>query len=196
MDKIKYISQSLISKLVKIRNENPDIDQQKRMQKAITEMVESDPRIYVGVRMPADKPKCSECGRILAKREISLYKGLYRALVAVYKLCIEKKKHEFSMKEIRDLIGGHNEYARFGDWVYFGGLVYKKGKSHYGINIPRVEDFLFKDKKIQISGYKDPITREFTPTRWGTKAEIPGLKEFLNAEGLFEAKYTEADLGL
>lgn len=196
MDKTKQIAQALITKLLEIRNESPEMSQEKRMIEALKRMQEANPSIYMGVRMPSDKPRCSECGRILAKREISLYKGIYRALGKVYKMCVEKKKHEFDMKEIREIIGGHNEYARFGDWVYFGGLVYKKGKSHYGINIPRVEDFFFKESKIAISGYKDPITKEFTPTRWGTKDDIPGLSQFLNAEGLYEAKYTQADLGL
>ncbi len=68
---------------------------------------------------------CPYCHRIIDKREIAMYAGLAQALWQVFKWCGEKGKHEFKMSEVRHLLG-RNEYARFGDWVLFGGLVYKR----------------------------------------------------------------------
>ncbi len=139
--------------------------------------------------------RCPCCGQIIDKREIALFKGMYEALAIAYEWCMEHQTYHFQMKDIRDRIG-KNEYARFGDWVYFSGLVFKDGKASYGLNIGRVRGFLFEDREISICGWKDPKTGEFTPSRYGTKNNIPGLQKFLDDRGLYAAKYTGAQLTL
>lgn len=138
---------------------------------------------------------CPHCHQIIDKREIALFKGMYEALALAFDWCKTHKTYRFEMKDIRDLIG-KNEYARFGDWVYFSGLVFKDEKASYGLNLERVSDFLFKDRQICIAGWKDPITNEFTPSRWGTRNQIPGLNQFLTDKGMYESRYTSAQLTL
>jgi len=143
----------------------------------------------------AEHKRCPHCGQVIDTREISLFKGMYEALAIAFDWCKAHKTYKFEMKNIRDLIG-KNEYARFGDWVYFSGLVFKDEKASYGINIERVNDFLFKNARICISGWKDPLTGQFTPSRWGTRYDVPGLIKFLNDKQMFEANYTSAQLTL
>jgi hypothetical protein len=198
-DIIKYIAESMNSKILWIKNEDRIKGIQARTVKeyltmALEDLIE-DKKVILGLKNSAQDGKCPNCGHRVARREISLYKGLYEALVKVYQWCKENKTHTFKMHDIRHLIGQIN-YTRFGDWVYFGGLIYKEGKANYGMNIERTEDFLFGSKIIQISGWKDPITGEFTPARWGNKKDIPGLQEFLDDNGLYRAKYTTAPISL
>jgi hypothetical protein len=143
----------------------------------------------------AEHKRCPYCHQVIEKREISLFKGMYEALAIAFDWCKQHDTYKFEMKNIRDLIG-KNEYARFGDWVYFSGLVFKDEKGSYGLNLERVRGFLFEGKQICISGWKDPITGDFTPSRWGSRHQIPGLTKFLDERGMYLSKYTSAQLTL
>ena len=143
----------------------------------------------------AEHKRCPHCGQVIDTREIALYQGMYEALAIAHDWCKKHSTYRFKMKDIKDEIG-KNEYARFGDWVYFSGLVFKEEKASYGLNMERVRDFLFRDKQICIAGWKDPITGQFTPSRWGTRNQIPGLVKFLDNNQMFEARYTSAQLTL
>ena len=145
--------------------------------------------------MSQEKNRCPHCGQVIDKREIALYKGLVEALAEVYKWNREKGVHEFKMRDIRHLIGQVN-YARFGDWVFFGGLVYKNEKAHYGLNMERCREFFAGRSTIPTRVWKDPMTGEIEKCDYRTVRDIPGVVEFLNEKGLYEAKYTAAQLSL
>ena len=132
--------------------------------------------------------RCPYCNRIIDKREIALYRGLIESLGKIYKWCKVKGIHEFTMKHVKGLLG-HNDYARFGDLVLFGGLVYKNGRARYGLNMERCEDFFAGKTKIPTKILKDPITRELEKLEYKTVRDIPGLMKFLNEEGLYESRY-------
>ena len=136
-----------------------------------------------------NKNRCPECGHIIDKREINMFKGLATALWQVYKWCKEKGRHEFKMNEVRDMLG-RNEYARFGDWVLFGGLVYKNSKAHYGLNMERCAEFFKGTLQIPLSLWKDPITGKVSEKgEYGTIHEIKGLITFLDDDYLYQAQY-------
>jgi len=136
---------------------------------------------------------CS-CGHrhIVDKREITLYLGMVKALWSVYRWSQEKGRYEFKMSDIKSLLE-KNSYARFGDWVYFGGLIYKNGKSLYGINKERCEGFFYRQAKIPARVLKDPITKQIEIMEYKCIGEIPELTEFLDADKMYQANYQEVD---
>lgn len=138
------------------------------------------------------KHRCPTCGHIIDKREIALYGGLVQSLWKVYRWCVEKERHEFEMKDIRDFLGQIN-YTRFGDWVMFGGLVYKTGKAHYGLNMERCDEFFKNKLAIPSRIWKDPMTKELTKVDYKFAKEIPGLTKFLNEDGMYRARYASAE---
>lgn len=127
---------------------------------------------------------------IRGNRVISLYKGLVTALWEVFKWCEEKGIHEFEMANIKHLLG-KNEYARFGDLVMFSGLVYKKGKGNYGLNIERCGAFFSGVEPIAIELEKNPLSGELTQKRWARINEIPSLLTFLDENWRYIAKYKQ-----
>jgi hypothetical protein len=189
---LKQISEAIANAMLQQKQEDIAIGTARRTSEyvhmAIAEVLKKDMRIFIGI-------KSNKKGHELEKREISLFEGMEKALAKAYKFCVDHKVHEFEMKDIREFLD-HNQYARFGDWVMFGGLVYKKGKAKYGLNMPRVEEFLYKGSTIPSTVWKDPVSGLLTATAWKTAKELPGLLEFLNAQGLFEARYTQAELGI
>ena len=133
--------------------------------------------------------KCKECGHtIRGNRVISLYRGLITGLWEVFKWCEEKGIHEFEMSDIKHLLG-KNEYARFGDLVMFSGLVYKRGKGNYGLNIDRCGAFFAGVEPITIELEKNPVSGELTPKRTALINEIPSLLTFLDDNWRYIAKY-------
>lgn len=82
-----------------------------------------------------------------------------------------------------------NDTARFGDWVMFGGLVYKKGKGNYGLNIERCAAFFRGEYQIPTAIWKDPVSGELVGEDYRTLREIPHLSEFLNEQGQFVPEY-------
>ena len=140
--------------------------------------------------------RCPHCGHIIDKREIAIFKGMLESLAMVYDWCRQKRRHEFSRKEIEQFLISGSQKARWGDWVLFGGLIYKIEKGRWGLNLERTEDFLFGSRIIPIRGWKDPITGEFTPTEHSTRAGIPGIQKFLDESGIYQAKYTSGPISL
>lgn len=138
--------------------------------------------------MNTPKNRCQTCGHIIDDREICLYSGLVKALWEIFKLCKTKNRHEFKMKEIRHLLG-RNEYARFGDWVLFGGLVYKLEKASYGLNMERCNEFFANRLKIPTTQWKNGITGELTIKEYGYARDIRGLIQLLDSEKMYIANY-------
>jgi len=89
-----------------------------------------------------------------------------------------------------------NQYARFGDWVLFGGLVYKKSKAHYGLNMIRCDKFFKQETMIPIKLLKDPLTGTVEVLEYGSIKDIKGLSEFLDNDGLYLAKYRPSQNGV
>ena|SRR3990167_3734234 len=138
--------------------------------------------------MSVEHNKCPTCGHNVDKREILLYRGLVGALSRVYGFSISQGKHEFAMKEIRHLLG-RNEYARFGDWVMFGGLVYKKEKASYGLNVERCKEFFQGKLAVPTKIWKDPVTGELEKLESKLIYEIPKLFAMLDSTGLYWPEY-------
>jgi len=141
--------------------------------------------------MECTKNRCQYCGHIIDKREIALFDGMVYALWRVFEWCSQKEIHEFCRKDIEHCLIGGNEKARFGDWVMFGGLVYKRAKGHYGLNMERCDNFFSNKLKIPSRIWKDPITGGLDMVDYKTMREIPGLVEFLDNDGSYKARYSE-----
>jgi len=134
--------------------------------------------------------KCPHCGSIISRREISIYRGLIFALAKVYKTCKKDGTHEFEMKDIKHLLG-HNNYARFGDLVMFGGLVYKRGRAKYGLNMERCEDFFAGRTTMPTRILKDPVSKQIEVIEYKDITGIDDLVKFLDESGLYAPKYED-----
>lgn len=141
-------------------------------------------------RVTGEVRRCEHCGSVISEREIAIYKGMVHSLWKVFKWCNEKEIHEFEMKDIRGLLGQVN-YTRFGDWVMFGGLVYKHKKAHYGLNIDRCSEFFEGKRKIPFRVWKNPVTKEIRKEEADYRSfnEMPGVTELLNTDGEYIARY-------
>lgn len=148
----------------------------------------------------AEKNYCTcKCGHkhCIDLREIALFSGMVLSLAKIYKWCVEKERHEFQRKEINHLLTDGNKSARFGDWIYFGGLVYRPKptkKGTWGINLQRCEKFFSKASVIPTRVLKDPITGEIEKFDYKHEDQIPGLHKFLDANGLFDPNYVPRNL--
>lgn len=140
----------------------------------------------------SDSKKCPTCGQNISEREIALYRGLVVALWKVFNFLGEKGSgYKFSRKEIKHLFTEEGETARFGDWVFFGGLVFKYAKGQYGLNIERCESFFRGEYEIPIRVWKNPVTGEIKREDYRTIHKIPKLIECLNEDGSYNARYRE-----
>jgi len=135
---------------------------------------------------------CPVCGHNIADRTVTLYRELIEALYEVYKWCGKNKQHEFSTKEIRHLLS-RNNYARFGDLIRFGGIVYKPkneaGESHkaqFGINMARAKEFFAGAREIPVQITLNQITNEIIDAHYVKINNFPKLNELLTKEGLYE----------
>ena len=142
--------------------------------------------------MSINKKLCPCCGQTINRRVISLYKGMIPPLVRVYKWCITNDRHEFTRKEIKHLLHTDSEMARFGDWVMFGGLMYKPEgrRGIWGMNMERTQMFLGGYHMIPTVIIKDPITKELEKNDYAYIFEIPNLNVFFK-DGFFEAEYVK-----
>lgn len=125
--------------------------------------------------------KCPCCNGSIEDRTIALYTNLIKALYQVCKWCGEKDVHEFQMSQIRHLLG-RNEYARFGDLVRFGGIVYKKEKASYGINVERARAFFKGEYQIPLYITINQITDEVVEKKMGYINNIKPLSKWLTTE--------------
>lgn len=135
------------------------------------------------------KKRCGSCGHIISEREISLYRGLVTALWKVYRWSKEHNIHEFRRKDIKHLFTNENDTARFGDWVMFGGLVYKEKKAFYGLNLERCEAFFKGNLEIPTTIWKNPITGDLRKEHYRRIHQIPSIMELLSADGEYRANY-------
>lgn len=135
--------------------------------------------------------RCEHCGSVTSEREICVDRGMTQALWKVFKWCKEKGVYEFETKDVIHLYS-KTQYARFGDWVYFGGLVYKKQKAHYGLNMERCEEFFANKYAIPLRGWKNSVTGEFKPEERFFARSVPKLATFLDADGYYMANYRES----
>lgn len=136
---------------------------------------------------------CPTCGvgHNKSERQIGLYRGMAVALWSVFRWCKAKGVYEFDRKSIKHLFSSENETARFGDWVMFGGLVYKRGKGKYGLNMERCEEF-FKDQyKIPTIIWKNPANGELRKEEYQSVKGIPSLLKYLNEQQEYIAYYRE-----
>lgn len=136
--------------------------------------------------------RCPYCNGSIKDRKIALYKKLVDTLYKVYCWCGENKKHEFHTKEIRHLLG-KIEYTRFGDFVRFGGIMYKPktadGKSEkglFGINMARAKEFFNGVREIPLQITVDQITGEVVDEVRGKVWDFPELSAFIKANGLYD----------
>ena len=137
-----------------------------------------------------EKQRCPHCGQVISIREIALYRGLIGALYRVFSWAKARGgDYRFTRKGIKHLLRNENDTARFGDLVMFGGLVFKEGKAHYGLNFERCEAFFRGQYKIPMRILKDPITGNLTPEEYKTINEIPGITKFLDGEGTYVPEY-------
>lgn len=141
-----------------------------------------------------NKKSCPTCGQSTNDRQISLFAGMVDALFRVWKWCREKNRHEFTRKEIKHLFEDENQTARFGDWVLFGGLVYKPGnqKGHFGLNMERCNAFFAGKLEIPTELQKNGITGELTITKKGTLGRVKKLRAFLNENLDYIVKYKDS----
>jgi len=139
---------------------------------------------------------CPVCNSNIKDRIVSIYGGLIRTLVDVYNHCAEKGNYEFDMKEVRDIMK-KNEYARFGDLVRFGGLVYrplgedgKKQKGHYGLNKERIGAFLRGESQIPMQISINQVTNEARSIKMVYVHQVPELGTFLDEHGQYNSQLT------
>jgi len=143
--------------------------------------------------MRAKTKQCPICRSNVKDRAISVYKELIEALYEVYKYCGKHRKHEFEMKDIKSLLG-KNEYARFGDLVRFGGIVYKpkdadgnSRKAWYGLNMKRARAFFAGEYDIPAQIKINQITDETIEKSERLKiGHFENLKYFLDNYGLYD----------
>lgn len=138
-----------------------------------------------------NKQVCECCGQSINERQIGLFVGMIEALFLVYKWCMDRGIHEFKRKEIKHLFKNENMTARFGDWVFFGGLVYKSDKGSYGLNIERCQDFFSGRSAIPSLITKNPMTGEIKKYNERFIHEVPHLSSFLSDNQDFIARYGE-----
>ena len=135
---------------------------------------------------------CPLCNSSIKDRNVALYKELINALYKVYCWCGEHKTHEFETKQIKQFLG-KNEYARFGDLVRFGGVVYKPkdddGKSRkawFGMNMKRAKDFFSGTTAIPLQITLNQITNEIIDEKRVRVNEFPMLVKLLDKDGLYD----------
>ncbi len=135
--------------------------------------------------------RCPFCNSCIEDRKIAVYKGLIDSLYKIYEWCGKNQKHEFETKEIRHLLG-RNEYARFGDLVRFGGIIYKPkedGKSRkafFGINMERAKEFFEGKRTIPVQITINQITGELIDQIPCHVSEFPALSKFIKENGLYD----------
>lgn len=134
---------------------------------------------------------CPYCGGNIRDRKVALYKGLVDTLYQIYCWCGKNRRHEFHTREIRHLLG-KIEYTRFGDFVRFGGIVYKpkvegeSEKAFFGINMARAKEFFSGQREIPLQITLDQITGEIVDEVRGKVSDFPELSAFIKSNGLYD----------
>lgn len=136
--------------------------------------------------------RCPCCNANIEDRKVIIYKELVEALYEVYIYCGKKGKHKFETKEVRHLFT-KNAYARFGDFVRFGGIIYRpkesNGKSRkalYGINMARAKEFFQGKREIPVQITLNQISNEIVGQVMCKVTEFPPLVSLLRSNGLYD----------
>ena len=87
------------------------------------------------------------------------------------------------------------EIANFGYWVYFGGILYKRGRGNWGMNMKRARMFLKGQATINTEVVFDPLTGEHKLSEQKYIYQLKGLKDFLDSAGNFVPEYLEMEEG-
>lgn len=134
---------------------------------------------------------CPVCNSNIKNRPVAIYGELVRTLVRVYLWTLDKGCKTFEMKEVKSLMG-KNEYARFGDLVRFGGILYrpkqengKTRKALYGINNARMQKFIDGEIAIPMQIVINQINNQKTVQRESKIGEFPELQDLLDKNGLY-----------
>ncbi|MCL5435937.1 MAG: hypothetical protein M1275_02555 [Patescibacteria group bacterium] len=135
--------------------------------------------------------RCPLCNSSIADRKVTIFEELIGTLYRVYCWCGEKERHEFDTKDVRHLMG-KNEYARFGDLVRFGGLVYKPkdddGKTRkgwFGINMARAKEFFSGQRQIPVEITLNQITNEIIDSKYVSIGQFPELSHMIDHDGQY-----------
>jgi hypothetical protein len=139
-----------------------------------------------------NKITCPTCGQSVNARIITLHKIMVKSLIQVWWWCQKSNRHEFKRKDINPILekNGTTVTANWGNWVYFGGLVYKPdGKASWGLNMDRVGQFIRGDLSIPTKVSKNPLTREIVKFDYKTIREIPSLNQYLDDNRQYIVQY-------
>ena len=131
---------------------------------------------------------CQLCGQNIKDRSMTLFKELIDALYDIYCWCGKNKKHEFKRGEVEHLLRGNNNYARFGDLVWFGGLVYKPDhkKAHWGLNMQRCREFFRGQREIPVQVTINQLTNEIVAKKMVKIGDFPRLQDLLDKNGVYD----------
>ena len=132
--------------------------------------------------------RCPHCHSIVSEREIALDRTMVSAMWKVFVWCKEKGVHEFQTRDVIHLFS-KTQYARFGDTIYFGGIVYKHSKAHYGINMERAEEFFKNRYAVPRSIWKNPVTKEIRKTEDIVLRQVPHLSQLIDEDGYYVSNY-------
>lgn len=136
--------------------------------------------------------RCPICHSNISDRTVSLYRELIDSLYKIYVWCGKNRRHEFETKDITQFLG-KNEYARFGDLVRFGGIVYKpkddegnSRKAWFGLNMARAKEFFSGKRQIPVQITLNQITNEIVDAHYVSISDFPSLSSLITAEGLYD----------
>lgn len=138
-----------------------------------------------------NKQSCPTCGQSVNEREIALFSSMVQTLIRVWYWCKENRVHEFQRKDIKHIFNGdENVIAHWGDWVFFGGLVYKPaGKGTWGLNMERCSNFISGKLAIPTKAYKNPLEKTVRYSDERYINEIPHISNFLDKSKQYVVKY-------
>jgi hypothetical protein len=139
-----------------------------------------------------NKMTCPTCGQSVNARVITLHKAMVKALIQVFWWANQKGIHEFKRKQINPILekSGTTVTANWGNWVFFGGLVYKpEGKASWGLNMARCRDFIEGRLAIPTKVSKNPLTKEIVHFDYKTIRQIPSLGKYLDDNQQYIVQY-------
>jgi hypothetical protein len=115
-----------------------------------------------------------------------------KALIQVWWWCRKNGKHEFKRKEINHILekDGTTVTANWGNWIFFGGLVYKpSGKGSWGLNMGRCQEFIEGKLMIPTKVSKNPLTKEIVKFDMKYIRGIPSLGRYLDENQQYIVQY-------